>query len=150
MPKSLYVAGRKRLVKSVRRSTNMATVKTIKKQKELLLGHLRTVPIINLACAKIGISRATFYRWCEESEDFKTDIENAKIDGIENINDLSESQLVALLKEKKFQAVAFWLRNRHKAYMSEEKKDMFIRAQKKVELNQHQKELLKEALSHFK
>jgi hypothetical protein len=34
--------------------------------------------------------------------------------------------------------------------MSEEKKDMFIRAQKKVELNQHQKELLKEALSHFK
>jgi ACT domain-containing protein len=90
----------------------MATVKTIKKQKELLLGHLRTVPIINLACAKIGISRATFYRWCEESEDFKTDIENAKIDGIENINDLSESQLVALLKEKKFQAVAFWLRNR--------------------------------------
>lgn len=128
----------------------MATVKTIKKQKELLLEQLRAVPITSLACAKVGISRATFYRWCEESDDFKTDVENAKVDGVENINDLSESQLVVLLKEKKFQAVAFWLRNRHKAYMSEEKKDMFIRAQKKVELNQHQKELLEEALSHFK
>jgi len=128
----------------------MATVKTIKKQKELLLEQLRIVPITSLACAKVGISRATFYRWCEDSYDFKIEVENAKVDGVENINDLSESQLVALLKEKKFQAVAFWLRNRHKAYMSEEKKDMLVRAQKKAELNQHQKELLREGLSLFK
>lgn len=128
----------------------MATVKTIQKQKELLLGHLRTVPIIEMATKRVGISRATFYRWCHEDESFKENVENAKVDGVEYINDISESQLISLIKEKKYQAIALWLKNNHKRFMSEEKKDMLVRAQKKIELNERQKELLKEALAHFK
>lgn len=128
----------------------MATVKAIKKQKELLLEHLRTVPIVEMACKRIRISRATFYRWCSEDEDFKADVENAKVDGIESINDISEAQLISLIKEKKYQAISLWLKHNHKRFISEEKRDMLARAQKRVELNAQQKELLKEALAHFK
>jgi hypothetical protein len=128
----------------------MATVKVIQKQKDLLLSHLRTVPIVEMACKRTRISRATFYRWCQDDEDFKESVENAKVDGVEYINDISESQLISLIKEKKYQAIALWLKNNHKRFMSEEKKDMLVRAQRKIELNAEQKELLKEALAHFK
>ena len=128
----------------------MATAKTIQKQKEFLLEHLRTVPIVEMAIKRVGTSRATFYRWCNEDEDFKDSVEKAKVDGVEYMNDISESQLVSLIKEKKYQAIALWLKNNHRRFMSEDKKDLLSRNQKKVELNKEQKELLKEALAHFK
>lgn len=128
----------------------MTAVKKIEKQKELLLGHLRTVPIVEMATKRIGISRATFYRWCSEDEGFKTDVENAKVEGIESINDVSEAQLISLIKEKKYQALALWLKNNHQRFMSQERRDFVRRVEKRVEMNEQQKQLLKEALSHFK
>lgn len=128
----------------------MAVDIKIKKQKEVLLEHLRTVPIVEVACKKGGISRATFYRWCSDDEEFKTEVENAKVDGVENINDMSEAQLISLIRDKKYPAVQFWLRNNHHRFMSEDKRDLIRKVQKKTELNLHQKELLKEALKHFK
>jgi cytidylate kinase len=122
----------------------------IKKQKEVLLEHLRTVPIVEVACKKGGISRATFYRWCNEDEEFKTSVDNAKVDGVENINDMSEAQLITLIREKKYQAIALWLKNNHHRFMSEDKRDLIRKVQKKAELNLQQKELLNEALKHFK
>lgn len=122
----------------------------IEKQKELLLEHLRAIPIVEVACKKGGISRATFYRWCDDDENFKTNVENAKVDGIENINDMSEAQLVGLIREKKYSAIQLWLRHNHHRFMSEEKRDLIRKVQKKKELNQEQKALLKEALAHFK
>ncbi len=128
----------------------MAVDQKIKKQKEVLLEHLRTFPVVEVACKKGGISRATFYRWCSDDENFKTDVENAKVDGVENINDMSETQLIALIRDKKYQAIALWLKNNHKRFMSEDKRDLIRKVQKKDELNAQQKELLKEALKHFK
>ena len=128
----------------------MAVDLKIKKQKEVLLEHLRTVPIVEVACKKGGISRATFYRWCNDDEEFKTEVDNAKVDGVENINDMSEAQLITLIKEKKYQAIALWLKNNHHRFMSEDKRDLIRKVQKKAELNLQQKELLKEALKHFK
>lgn len=128
----------------------MTIDKKIQKQKELLLGHLRTVPIVEMACKRVSISRATFYRWCSEDDSFKTDIENAKVEGIECINDVSEAQLISLIKEKKYQALALWLKNNHQRFMSQEKRDLVRRVEKRVEMNEQQKQLLKEALAHFK
>jgi cytidylate kinase len=105
---------------------------------------------VEVACKKGGISRATFYRWCNDDEEFKTEVDNAKVDGVENINDMSEAQLITLIKEKKYQAIALWLKNNHHRFMSEDKRDLIRKVQKKVEMNAHQKELLKEALKHFK
>lgn len=128
----------------------MAVDLKIKKQKEVLLEHLRTVPIVEIACKKGGISRATFYRWCSDDDEFKTGVDNAKVDGVENINDMSEAQLISLIREKKYQAIALWLKNNHYRFMSEDKQNLIRKVQKKTELNLHQKELLKEALKHYK
>lgn len=128
----------------------MATAKTIQKQKELLLEKLRTYPIVSMACKKADIGRATFYRWCQEDEAFRVSVDNAKIDGIESVNDLSEAQLIELVRSRNYSAIQLWLRYNHSRFMSEEKKDMLRRIEKKVEFNERQKELLKEALAHFK
>ncbi len=128
----------------------MAVDLKIKKQKEVLLEHLRTVPIVEVACKKGGISRATFYRWCNEDEDFKANVDNAKVDGVENINDMSEAHLIALIREKKYQAIALWLKKNHHRFMSEDKRDLIRKVQKKTELNAQQKEILKDALKLFK
>lgn len=128
----------------------MATAKTIQKQKALLLDQLRIVPIVEIACKKVGISRATFYRWCAEDDAFRIDADNAKVDGIENINDMSEAQLLSLIREKKYAAIQLWLRNHHHRFMSEDKRDFIRKVQKQEELNAYQKELLSEALSYFK
>lgn len=128
----------------------MAVDLKIKKQKEVLLEHLRTVPIVEVACKKGGIARATFYRWCSEDEVFKTDVENAKVDGIENINDMSETQLISLIREKKYQAISLWLKNNHQRFMSEDKRELIRKVQKKAELTKEQQERLKDALKLFK
>ena len=125
-------------------------VSKIQRQKELLLEQLRVVPIVELAVKRTGISRATFYRWCSEDEAFKTDTENAKVDGIENINDMSEAQLIGMMKEKKYQATALWLKHNHPRFMSEVKQNHLRRVQKKAELNDQQMALLRDALKHFK
>jgi hypothetical protein len=108
------------------------------------------VPIVEVACKKGGISRATFYRWCSDDEEFKTEVENAKVDGVENINDMSEAQLISLIRDKKYPAIQLWLRHNHNRFMSEDKRDLIRKVQKKTELNLHQKELLKEVLKHYK
>lgn len=128
----------------------MAVKDKIKKQKELLLEQLRSIPIVEIACKRTGISRATFYRWCDDDEEFKTSIETAKVDGVENINDMSEAQLIGMIKEKKFQATALWLKHNHSRFMSEEKRGLVSRQRKSVELDSTRKVLLKEALSYFR
>ena len=128
----------------------MAGVSKLEKQKQLLLEQLRIVPIVELAVKRTGISRATFYRWCSEDEAFKTDTENAKVDGIENINDMSEAQLIGMMKEKKYQATALWLKHNHPRFMSQDKQDHLRRTQKKQELREDQQRLVKEALSRYK
>jgi hypothetical protein len=84
--------------------------------KKLLLEQLRKTPIIEAACQKVGISRMTFYRWKTESQTFAQDVEDALLDGRLLVNDLAEGQLVSLIKDRNFAAVAYWLRHHHASY----------------------------------
>ena len=88
-----------------------------KKIREMLLTILRKMPIIEIAVKKAGISRDTYYRWRKEDKGFLEESENAVSEGIEYINDMSESQLITLIKEKKMPAIALWLRNNNPRYM---------------------------------
>ncbi len=80
------------------------------------LEELRKVPIVQVACEKTGVSRNTVYRWKREDREFAKQFEEALEDGIAFVNDMSESQLLQLIKEKNFSAVRFWLNKRHPAY----------------------------------
>lgn len=111
--------------------------------KKELLEELKTIPIIELACTKIGISRQTYYRWIKSSKDFSVKVEEAKKLGVSYVNDMTETELVNLIQNKNFQAVAFWLKHRHPEYRS---KVEITTVEKDKELTSEQKEIINQTI----
>lgn len=114
-------------------------------QKKAVLEQLSKLPIIQVACQKAGVSRATYYRWRNEDKKFATDADEAIAEGVLMINDLSESQLITAIRNNNFSAVRFWLMNRHKAYAN--KVEVTERGNSVNQcLNAEQKKIVEEAL----
>jgi len=113
------------------------------KYSKQFLEELKKVPIVQVACEKAGVSRNTVYRWKREDKDFEKEFEKAMADGVAFVNDMSESQLLTLIKEKNFSAVRFWLNKRHPAY---KEKVEIINKHELPELTDSQKETIKQAL----
>lgn len=86
------------------------------KFQDQFLAELRKVPIIQVACEKTGLSRNSIYRWRKEDKDFLKKMDEAYADGVALVNDMSESQLLTLIKEKNYPAISFWLRHRNDNY----------------------------------
>jgi len=86
------------------------------KFKEALINTLKEMPIIEVAVKRVGISRDSYYRWKRDDKEFLKQSEDAISQGIEFINDMSESQLVTLIKEKKMPAIALWLKHNNPRY----------------------------------
>lgn len=84
--------------------------------KSILLDQLRKTPIVEAACQKADISRMTFYRWKNEDEEFAKNVDEAILDGHLLVNDLAESQLIGAVKDRNFQAIAYWLKHHHPSY----------------------------------
>ncbi|MDD5145196.1 MAG: phBC6A51 family helix-turn-helix protein [Candidatus Pacebacteria bacterium] len=93
-----------------------AIEKRQQKEKQLLLEQLRKTPIIQIACEKAGIGRATYYRWRNEDKEFAQEADKALTEGSLLINDMAESQLLSSIKDKNMTAIIFWLKHHHKAY----------------------------------
>ncbi len=81
--------------------------------KDLFLGQLRKIPIVQIACEKVDISRNTIYRWRKEEPEFAKRMDEALTDGEAVVNDMSESQLLSKIKNGEWPPIAFWLRKRH-------------------------------------
>lgn len=113
------------------------------KHSKLFLGELKKVPIIQVACEKTGVSRNTVYRWKRDDKEFAKALEDALSDGVSYVNDMSESQLLSLIKEKNFPAVRFWLNKRHPAYKD---KMEVVNKHELPELTDTQKETIRQAL----
>lgn len=78
--------------------------------------ELEKVPIIQVACEKTSISRNSIYRWRKEDKVFCKKMDEALANGVALVNDMSESQLLTLIKEKNYSAISFWLRHRNDNY----------------------------------
>jgi hypothetical protein len=87
------------------------------------LEQLEKVPNISLACEKLGVSRNTVYRWCNEDYQFKKRIDEAMVNGVESINDLAESKLIANINMGNLKAIQYWLDNNKKTYVKPRAKD---------------------------
>lgn len=96
---------------------NRKKQKTIKRrqlrEKEALLEQLRKYPIVLVACEKSGVARPTYYRWLSEDKKFADAVEKAMAEGEDFLNDLSEHQLLSLMKDKHWGAIRYWLEKRH-------------------------------------
>lgn len=120
----------------------------LKKNEQLknkLLEQLRRVPIVEAACQKAGISRQTFYRWKFEDAEFAKVVDKAIADGQMLVNDLSESQVISMIRDKNWAAISFWLKHHHQDYKTRIQIEGSLQMPQE-ELTPEQEELVKEAL----
>jgi len=85
------------------------------KLRDLLIIALKELPIVQIACKKVGIGRTTYYRW-RKNEEFAAAADAALAEGEALITDMSESQLISLIRNGNFQAVQLWLKTHHPKY----------------------------------
>ena len=103
--------------------------------------ELKKVPIVQVACEKTNISRNSVYRWKKEDKSFSKKMDQAMFDGVAFVNDMSESQLLTMIKEKNWSAISFWLKHRNDNYKekieitTKEDDDNLTSEQKKIVRN---------------
>jgi len=86
------------------------------KSKLVILEQLKKVPIVQVACEKSGVGRATYYRWRQEDEQFAKEADEALTAGSLLVNDMAESQLMSAIRDKNLTAIIFWLKHHHAKY----------------------------------
>jgi len=114
-------------------------------QKQALLEQLKKTPIVQIACERIGISRASYYRWCKENPEFAKSADEAIIEGENMINDMSESQLISLIHDRNFPAIQLWLRVHHPKYTNKIEVEANVKNVSE-ELTPEQEEIIRKAL----
>lgn len=85
-------------------------------QKQFL-EELSMVPIVSMVCAKLGLSRQSYYRWKNEDYEFAQKVEVCLKQGNENIGDLARCKLLEAMKRGEKWSVMYWLNNRDLEFM---------------------------------
>lgn len=117
-------------------------MKKVKLQKQFF-EELKKVPIVQVACEKTGLSRNSIYRWKKEDKEFSKKMDQAMTDGVAFVNDMSESQLLTMIKEKNWSAISFWLKHRNSNYKD---KLEITTKEDNEELTPEQEKVVREAL----
>ncbi len=112
--------------------------------QEAFFNELKKVPIVLVACEKSGISRNSVYRWKREDKEFSKVMDEALAEGEALVNDMSESQLLTMIKEKNWSAISFWLRHRNPRF--KDKIEVTSKTEDTDELTPAQAEVIKQAL----
>ena len=86
------------------------------KQKQLFIKQMEGIPVIAIACQRIDISRSTYYRWIQEDFEFDNLVKEARVKGVDHVNDAAESGLISLIHEKHPTSIYYWLNNHHVDY----------------------------------
>lgn len=115
---------------------NRTIEKRQNKEKEILLERFKKTPIVQIACEKCGVGRATYYRWRKDDPEFAKLADEALAQGTLLINDLAESKLIASVQNQNMTAIIFWLKNHHPAYTT---KIELTTQQLKSELSEEEK-----------
>lgn len=113
--------------------------------KNSIIEQLKKMPIVQIACERAGIGRATYYRWRNENKNFKKMADDAIAEGELLINDMSESQIISLIREKNWSAISFWLRHHHPKYTNKLEITGHLKHSEE-ELTLEEKGLIKKAL----
>lgn len=86
------------------------------REQAALIEQLRKVPVISMACERVGISRQTYYRWRHESDAFAKDTDEAIADGTNFVGDMAQSMLFSGIRDGNLGAITYFLTKRHPAY----------------------------------
>lgn len=109
----------------------------------LFLEQLTKLPIISIAAEKAGVARRTIYYWRENAE-FAKKMDAAIEEGEALLNDLGESQLVSLMRDRSWPAISFWLRHRNPKFR--DTLDITARLERNEELTPEEEATVSHAL----
>jgi F0F1-type ATP synthase delta subunit len=112
--------------------------------KLALLEQLKRTPTIETSCQKVGVSRATVYRWISASKKFEAQIDMALNEGRTFMSDIAENQLFSLIGEKKYEAIRLYLSTHNSRYSN--KLEVSGSVTSDQPLTKEQKKLIREAL----
>ncbi len=122
-----------------------AIIKRQKIDRQVVIDNLKHLPIIEVACNKAGIARATYYRWRKSDSTFTKLTDDAISTGVNYINDLAESKLLSEINGGNLTAVLYWLNHRHAAYSN--KVEITTAVKNNDKLTPDQQKAVKKALS---
>ena len=114
--------------------------------QKLFLEQLRKIPIIQVTCEKLDISRVSIHKWRKADPLFDKAVEDALTEGETILNDLGEAQLVSLMKDKHWASIAFWLSHRHPRFKPKLEISGEVTHRERREYTEEEKKLFKEAL----
>ncbi len=123
------------------------TVMSTATNKTKVLEQLRKTPLVQVACQRAGIGRATYYRWLKADEAFAEAAFEAIDQGTSLVTDIAESQLINAIKDQNMTAIIFWLKHHHAAYETRVRVDGRIKHQTE-ELTPEQSDLIERALKN--
>lgn len=115
------------------------------KLKEAFLEQLKRTPTIETSCQKVGIARATVYRWIKASGKFEKKVDEALVEGRTFMSDVAENQLFSLIGEKKIEAIRLYLSTHNSRYGNKLELSGSV-SNKDEPLTKEQKKLIREAL----
>lgn len=84
--------------------------------KTAFIEQLKRTPVIEQACQKVGLSRATVYRWIKEKKSFEKEMDAALAEGRTFMCDIAETQLFSLIGSQEFKAIAMYLKTHSPRY----------------------------------
>jgi len=115
------------------------------KVKEAFLEQLKRTPTIETSCQKIGVSRATVYRWINASKSFNKKVDDALTEGRAFMLDVAETQLFSLIGDKEMSAIRLYLSTHSPRYGNKLELSGTV-STKEEPLTTEQKKLIRQAL----
>lgn len=91
-------------------------------KKSRFLRELESIPIVQTACEKVGLSRNTIYRWIKEDPDFAKEFEERMEIGGDLVSDVAESHLLKSIQRGESWATRYWLSRLSKKFRANEEK----------------------------
>lgn len=84
--------------------------------KERFIEELKEIPIVQVVCEKLGVSRNTHYRWIIEDPIYKEQVAMALAQGEDRINDVAESNIIRGIQNRNMADTKYWLGHRHEKF----------------------------------
>ena len=102
-------------------------MKQIESDKLKLILALKEIPIVVLACKKVGLDKSTFYRWKNSDKRFAREVSRAMSRGVEYISDIAEAHVIQGVKKGERNYVLTWLKSHRSPYKRTEKTTVEIK-----------------------
>lgn len=94
--------------------------------KKKLLDEIRKFGNVYLSCLKVGVNRATYYRWRQKDKMFRVKAKEAERLGRENICDVAEHCLMQNVKGKNQRAIEYTLSHNSERYKQKQTSNVII------------------------